>query len=333
MDPSPLYEVKTAFHKPVQRGGGAYERIKNVDATPLRHVVSFRFVSAAIEQDGWDRYDLLRWGFPVSLPLEDTINPKAAIERYQKEIALGIDAEMEQGWIWASGRAFDSYDPAYRFSEEFKILDQAIESNDPVRNSKKYKIWLRGRVVAGCRLKWQVKFYLHNDIKKEDQERLITAIMVRVCHKTGPLELIVHQENGGATCYDSTEADVILIGCEVDEIEDDLDAIDWITKNPRKVLDNDTRTLVKFTPWVQHCIEAGDWKLVDPKTEDVARAHRLFQKKKRLTAEQKGKGRATLVEVNLAGRKRKRNSNGNVMESDEQGSPTKKRKQQPDETV
>jgi hypothetical protein len=145
------------------------------------------------------------------------------------------------------------------------------------------------------------------------------------------LELTVHQENGGGTCYDSTEADVILIGCEVDEIDDDMDVMDWITKNPRKGVDNDTRTLVKFTPWVQHCIEAEDWKLVDPKVEDVARAHRLFQRGK-LTAKQKGKERVTLAEVNSAGRKRKRSSIGNLIEGDEQGSPTKKRKQQ-DETL
>jgi hypothetical protein len=151
-----------------------------------------------------------------------------------------------------------------------------------------------------------------------------------ICHNR--LELTGRQENGGATCYDSTEADVILIGCEVDEIDDDIDVMDWIIKNPRKAVDNNTRTLVKFTPWARHCIEAGDWKLVDPKVEDVARAYRLFKNGK-LTAKQKGKGRATLAEINWAGQKRKRSSIGDLIEGDDQGSPTKKRRQQQDETV
>jgi hypothetical protein len=179
MDPSPLYEVKTTFHKPVNTAGGAYERTNTARPTPLRHVLSSRFVLAVIEKGEWNRYDLLRWGFPVSLTPEESVDSKALVKQYRKEIELGIDPEMEHGWIWATSSAFDSYDPNYRFTEEFKIVDQAIASKDPKKNPKRFKAWLRGRVVAGCRLKWQLKFYLHDDIKKEEQETLITSILVR----------------------------------------------------------------------------------------------------------------------------------------------------------
>jgi len=107
-----------------------------------------------------------------------------------------------------------------------------------------------------------------------------------------------------------------------------MDIQDWITRNPRKTVDDDARTLVKFTSWVDRCIEAGDWKVVDPKMDDVAYAYRASSKG-RLTAKQKGKGRAILTEANSAGKKRKRSSNENLKEGDELGSPAKKRKYQP----
>jgi len=180
LDPTPLYEVKTTFHKPVTTSGGMYERTNTIKPNPLRHVLSSGFVAAAIEKGQWNRYDLLRWGFPVSMTQEDRANPKGALERFRREVNLGVDPEMEKGWILATGTVFDSYDPDYRFTEEFKFVDQQINSKGLEKKPKKLRTWLRGRAVAGCRLKWQLKFYLHDDIKNSDQERLITAILVRV---------------------------------------------------------------------------------------------------------------------------------------------------------
>lgn len=177
LDLNPLYEVKTSFHKPIN-ATFPYDRSKSAKPTPLRHVLSHHFVEAVVEKGHWDRYDLLHWGFPARLPLDDTEDPKAAAERYTEEIQWGIDPEMEHGWIWATSRVFDSHDPAYSFTEEFKIVDEDIESDPPVGPPARWKKYLRGRVVADCRLKQQLKFYLHHDISEEDQKTLVTTILV-----------------------------------------------------------------------------------------------------------------------------------------------------------
>ncbi|KIM30764.1 hypothetical protein M408DRAFT_21609 [Serendipita vermifera MAFF 305830] len=306
LDPSPLYEIKTSFQKPIKGVSFPYDASTTAKATPLRHVLSHHFVEAVVEKGQWDRYDLMRWGFPVRMSIEDLKDPKAAIMRYRKQIEQGVDPEMEHAWVWATGRAFDSYDPRYNFAEEFKVIDEKIASESPSPNPLRWKRWLRGRVVAECRLNLQLKFYLHDDIEEEDQRELVTAIL----------------ENGGSTCYAADEADVILTGCEEEDIEDDVELLDWMKKNPRALSDDKPRTLIKFISWVNLCVEAGDWKLVDKKEADVRRAYRSIQKNALATVD-KGNGKTDAgVDEYPVGGKRKR-----VSDADEVvGSPMKKRR-------
>jgi hypothetical protein len=170
--------VKTTYHKPVDQGFIPYQRTTKPSPTPLRHVLSYRFVDAVVQKGSWDRYDLRRWGFPVQLSEEVTADAESVARRYRRQIRAegGTDEELENSWVWATGSVFDSYEPNYDYAKEFAEMEKELKDK-PVP-TKEWRKWMKGLVVANYRLEKQIKFYLHDDIDEEDAKNVVKLIMV-----------------------------------------------------------------------------------------------------------------------------------------------------------
>jgi hypothetical protein len=130
--------------------------------------------------------------------------------------------------------------------------------------------------------------------------------------------------NGGTTCYGHDEANVILIGSKVSELEDDPQIIEWIAKKSRAGR-HKFDTLIKFFPWVRVCIDAGDCSTVNPEEEDVVIA---YQTLKGTLPSKKSKGKEPARKVNgfSTEKKRKWPSGDEEPHRDEMSSPIKRRK-------
>jgi hypothetical protein len=117
---------------------------------------------------------------------------------------------------------------------------------------------------------------------------------------------------------------VILIGSEASELEDDPQIIEWVAKKSRAGR-NRFDTLIKFVPWIQACVDAGDPSNVDPDEEDVVIT---YQTLKGTLPSKKSKGKESARKVNgfSTEKKRKRPSGDEEQHRDDMGSPIKRRR-------
>ena len=107
-------------------------------------------------------------------------------------------------------------------------------------------------------------------------------------------------------------------------MEDDPQIVEWVAKKSRAGR-NRFDTQIKFVPWVQACIDAGDCSEVDPEEEDVVIA---YQTLKGTLPGKKSKGKESVRKVNgfSTEKKRKRPSGDEEPHRDELSSPVKRRK-------
>ncbi|CAG7846374.1 SubName: Full=Uncharacterized protein {ECO:0000313/EMBL:CCA69044.1} [Serendipita indica DSM 11827] len=247
----PLYAIKSTFHKPVDIPM-RFRRNNAAVATPLRHVLSYSFVQDAVTRGHWNHRDLRRWGWPLTLPPIIKGSEAANIAQYTREIRQGIDDRLERGWIWATGRTFDRFDPLDKFPKEFEELEERLKADAPkdivrIRNRE------RGEILARLKHEQQVGFFLHESIPRERQNELVNIIM----------------RNGGRTCHDQGNADILLIDCTVSDMQKEERLRDLANDLHRTKQAGKAYSPLIHAGWIDACIKAGDWRAVGIQEYDM----------------------------------------------------------------
>lgn len=184
-----VYEIKTTYHKPVKNAGFvAFRRGAGATPTPLRHVLSYRFVDAVLTKGSWDHHDLLKWGWPVEMSPEEWQDKEAVARRYKRQVREGgVDEELEKGWMWPTSSIFNACEPGHDFTEELEQLNdlkqrertkEKATAAKSRQQEKEMDAWIQGVVVTNTKLNLQTKFYLHNDIEEDEERKLVRLILV-----------------------------------------------------------------------------------------------------------------------------------------------------------
>ncbi|PVF98953.1 hypothetical protein CPB86DRAFT_825333 [Serendipita vermifera] len=314
MDPGPVHAIKGSFNRPTKQVHHEFLLVTRA-VTPLRHVLSYRFIDAVISQGSWDHHDIRQWGFPVELA-QTAKTPAAALKEFKRTVKRGEDEELEKAWVVKTGSAFDSYndrklvelEPAFR-----KLLDQ-VEKDLPDETPEQKQIprnYVRGRLLVDARADWRVRFHIHESVNKERRQALVKCIM----------------ENGGTTCHDADEATVILIGCEVDKIDGDMELERFMEKSLESPKGKGFQ--LKFDSWVDTCIREGFWRNLSAFEHDVIHAYKEYQERRAELSRAKGKSRVQEADSQSPqSHKRKRSTSGEPEIIEISSSPVKKRKLQ-----